>query len=656
MAEFVPKEKGNPLLLFNGYLFVKEKEAGNRTYWKCQNYNKHCNCRAKTAGGEIISVSCEHNHTANPAKVEARRIAKTVKTEPEETPNSPQFVISNVASHNSTVTTPVLPLHNHTVIPANVEAPQLTGKVKIELETCDSSPPHVVSTVASDNRFASTPVLPSVSNMKRTIQQVPREKRAKCSKDFPEDPTKTKKAKFVQSEKGKPMLLVDGYLFVKDKELKNKKYWKCQNYKKYCKCRAKTDGDEVISVSGEHNHAGNPVNVEVRRFMEKIKNDSKETHDSPQYVILNAASDISNLTVPALPPLSSIKRTIRRVRQREICGLPVPNHRKDITFLDEYTKTNRGDDFLLFDSGPSEDRMLIFSTRQNLYVLDSCQNVFMDGSFKTVPVIFDQLYTIQGLKNGFCLPLIFGLLPNRKEETYIKFVKTVKTLVLFSNIDSITTDFEPTMIKAVRTEFDSVNLYGSFFHLGHCLYKKVCAFDLKEKYNTDAHFSLSIRMLLALAFVPTEQVYDAFGALVDEAVYPPEALPVVDYFEDTWLGRPCIRNGRRPPIFDLKMWSCFDRVQQNLPETNNAIEVWHRAFLHQVSANRSTIWRFIEELKREQSLNEINIEKLLSGMECESNTKECRISAKQLKKLTESFQEYTNVVDYLCAVAHNVRL
>lgn len=654
MAEFVRSDKGNPLLLFNGYLFVKDKKAGNRTYWKCQNYNKHCKCRAKTAGGEIISVSREHDHTANPAKVEARRIATaTVKIEPEETCNPPHFVISNAASDKSIVTPTVLTLHKRTVIPANIEAFQPTGKVKIELEETDnSSPQHVVSAIASNNSFTTTPVLPSVSNMKRTFQG----KRGKCIKDFPKAPAKTKKAKFVQSEKGKPMLLVDGYLFVKDKELKNKKYWKCQNYKKYCKCRARTDGDEVISVSGEHNHAGNPVNVEVRRFMEKIKNDSKETRDSPQYVILNAASDISNLTVPALPPLSSIKRTIRRVRQREICGLPIPNHRKDITFSEEFTKTNRGDDFLLFDSGPTDDRMLIFSTQQNLNVLDSCQNVFMDGTFKTVPVIFDQLYTIQGLKNGFFLPLIFGLLPNRKEETYLKFVKIIKALVPFSNLHSITTDFEPTMIKAVRTEFDSVNLYGSFFNLGHCLYKKVCAFDLKEKYNTDAHFSLSIRMLLALAFVPTELVYDVFGALVDEAVYPQEALPVVDYFEDTWLGRPSIRNSRRPPIFDLKMWSCFDRMQQGLPETNNAIEIWHRAFLHQVSANRPTIWTFLEALKREQSLNEINIEKLLSGMEREINTKECRISAKQLKKLTESFHEHTSIVDYLCAVAHNLRL
>ena len=60
-------------------------------------------------------------------------------------------------------------------------------------------------------------------------------------------------------------------LFVKDKSVRNQIYWKCQNFVKCRECRAITVHDELISVFREHNRAGDPVDVEVRRFMQKIK-------------------------------------------------------------------------------------------------------------------------------------------------------------------------------------------------------------------------------------------------------------------------------------------------------------------------------------------------------------------------------------------------
>ena len=158
-----------------------------------------------------------------------------------------------------------------------------------------------------------------------------------------------------------------------------------------------------------------------------------------------------------------MKRTIRKVRQENNRGLSIPNSRQDIVFSEGYTKTTKGEEFLLYDSSANEERVLIFSTRKNLSVLNSCSSVFMDGTFKTVPNVFGQLYTIHGLKNGFCMPLIFCLLPNKKADTYVKFLCYVQTLTPFSNTKSITTDYELAMIKAIRAEFDDVNHYGCFF-------------------------------------------------------------------------------------------------------------------------------------------------------------------------------------------------
>ena len=69
-------------------------------------------------------------------------------------------------------------------------------------------------------------------------------------------------AEFVKSEKGKPVLLVNGHLFVKDKQIQDKIYWKCHKFANYCKCRAITV-KENVTVSKEHNHPGDPTGVEV---------------------------------------------------------------------------------------------------------------------------------------------------------------------------------------------------------------------------------------------------------------------------------------------------------------------------------------------------------------------------------------------------------
>ena len=116
--------------------------------------------------------------------------------------------------------------------------------------------------------------------------------------------------------------------------------------------------------------------------------------------------------------------------------------------------------------------MLVFSTENNLTVLASCKHYFMDGTFKTMPVIFDQLYTIHGMKNGYVIPLVYALLPNKRQETYSNFLRTVKTIAPTLDVESVNTDFEPAIVKAIKEELPSSNHYGCFLHLCQCVYRK----------------------------------------------------------------------------------------------------------------------------------------------------------------------------------------
>ena len=50
---------------------------------------------------------------------------------------------------------------------------------------------------------------------------------------------------------------------------------------------------------------------------------------------------------------------------------------------------------------------------------------------------------------------------------------------------------------------------------------------------------------------------------------------VIDYFEDTYIGRLRPGGHRRAPLFDLALWNMYDQIIGDLPRTNNAAEGWH---------------------------------------------------------------------------------
>ena len=161
-----------------------------------------------------------------------------------------------------------------------------------------------------------------------------------------------------------------------------------------------------------------------------------------------------------------------------------------------------------------------------------------------MPSLFEQLYTIHGLQGNIAVPLVYALLPDKSEQTYLRFLRQVKELEPSAIPVTVLTDFEVAMGNAIKKEFPRVVHRGCFFHFCQCIYRKIQANGLKRRYDTNADFALKIRMLSALAFVPTTHIVEEFEFLCDSDILPPEAQSIVDYFEDTWIGRP---DRRIPP-------------------------------------------------------------------------------------------------------------
>ena len=137
--------------------------------------------------------------------------------------------------------------------------------------------------------------------------------------------------KFVSSEKGRPKLLLDGYLYYKDKQVQERVYWKCERFRNIkCGARVVTECDSVLSMRSEHNHIGDAAHVEAEKVMTVIRDAARNTRDTPTYIVSSASIGASQGAVAKLPSVSNMKRTIRNVRVKENAGPAVPIFSRDI--------------------------------------------------------------------------------------------------------------------------------------------------------------------------------------------------------------------------------------------------------------------------------------------------------------------------------------
>ena len=121
--------------------------------------------------------------------------------------------------------------------------------------------------------------------------------------------------------------------------------------------------------------------------------------------------------------------------------------------------THKGEDFLMYcEEFNNNDGMVIFTTSTNLRTLVACNVVLMDGTFKSCPRYFVQVYTIFAYANHSYLPLVYALLCNKEQSTYERFLQTVKnqcsSMNLVLNLPSlILTDFEKSAMNVVRAVY-----------------------------------------------------------------------------------------------------------------------------------------------------------------------------------------------------------
>ena len=127
--------------------------------------------------------------------------------------------------------------------------------------------------------------------------------------------------------------------------------------------------------------------------------------------------------------------------------------------------------------------MLIYATQRNLQILSTARHWLMDGIFEIVPELFFQLYTIHAFCGLQSIPSVYGLLPNKRQVTYMSFLQKLKEADATLNPDTVTTDYEVATINALQEVFPDTHEHGCLYHLSLCVYRRVQANGLQQSYR-----------------------------------------------------------------------------------------------------------------------------------------------------------------------------
>ena len=137
---------------------------------------------------------------------------------------------------------------------------------------------------------------------------------------------------FVHFPNGRRKLIVDNYIFVKQKELNNGAIaWECTERRnaKSCRARVKTLDGVLVGRSNVHTCSvlPNPSKVYVLRARAAMLAQAGRSDDRTQAIIGANIDQLSDDTKAQLPSIDAMRRGIQRVRQGRNPVAPRPEDR-----------------------------------------------------------------------------------------------------------------------------------------------------------------------------------------------------------------------------------------------------------------------------------------------------------------------------------------
>ena len=182
-----------------------------------------------------------------------------------------------------------------------------------------------------------------------------------------------------------------------------------------------------------------------------------------------------------------LSQTIYRQRRKQLPALPKSRMEtlEELQEQGQVYKTNKGEKFVSTINTLAE--IVMFTCATNLESLCEIDDIYLDGTFKSTPKFFEQVYIWHGCKNGNYVPLLFFLLPGKSEVVYQAMihmaVEACSKLSFTLNPKTVRIDFEKPMYNALQSTLLNAEVLCCRFHLGQSWHRKIVDLNLGNDYK-----------------------------------------------------------------------------------------------------------------------------------------------------------------------------
>ena len=200
----------------------------------------------------------------------------------------------------------------------------------------------------------------------------------------------------LKSSRNKDKANLNGFTYNLNRKIDNKYYWCCEK-KIHLRCGGRLitiadNSGHSLSSSKEHSHQPDPIRRNVLGAVNNIESQANISCQRPNAIIRGVKRSLSEEVLVNLPASQALAKRIKR-RRSDLFG------RENISGTNfeipsQARQYNENEPFLLADNNNEDNRIIVFGTNEGLKLLHKSRIVVMDGTFKSCPLPFSQLYTL----------------------------------------------------------------------------------------------------------------------------------------------------------------------------------------------------------------------------------------------------------------------
>merc|ERR1712226_567280 len=484
----------------------------------------------------------------------------------------------------------------------------------------------------------------------------------------------------VITEKGARALCYGGYIYSLNKATNMSLYWVCREHNIGCmgKVRSSVALGDIRDIS-HHNHAPSPSEIREVKAKAAIKQKASEAYKPKPKVKKIVEREI---TAEVTPVLTTIGENLMFI-DPTIEDFPIePKVLEELDIDGPWANTKGANTkrFLLYDNRSlGLKRLIVFATDEHLGYLATKTKIYVDLSPSLAPAVFKQLIIVQAEMGADVVPLVYAFASGDEPDIYEELFT-----VILSKCEDLSLRLEPTefvmgynvnCLDAVKTLFGAkIHHYGRFYHLSQFVWHSIQGLDLTGLCQDSETFRLICCELVALAFLPIDQVWHGMGSIketmasefesssnnetVKELIEMFDTLFVTGKVTGTQKLNGNLEVHQLPPIYPIESWNLFNKVLTDDPSVNNILESCGSNFSFVTLSTKPPVFKAISYLQQEQQLVSEKIASYNEGAIPQKRVKKNLVSGhEKLAQLCSHYMngEFSRQV-FLVSVARNIRI